>query len=166
MNLTAQSLRDEFLGRVCITRQDERCLLNQRIARLSPGPLVEPRFLVYALKASRFRRFVDSLNTGSLIQHMFTRQLDEFEVPVPPREVQLAAIEGVGRDISLLDDVERTIDLALSSSDGLRREILAAAFSGRLVQQDPNDEPASELLARIAADRPGPARSRKKKNGG
>ena len=37
MNLTAQSLRDEFLGRVCITDEDEGCLLNQRLARLTPG---------------------------------------------------------------------------------------------------------------------------------
>src|SRR5439155_26285951 len=36
MNLTAQSLRDEFLGRVCMTTSSERCLLDQRQARLSP----------------------------------------------------------------------------------------------------------------------------------
>ena len=36
INLTAQSLKDEFLGRVCMTSSAERCLLNQRIARLTP----------------------------------------------------------------------------------------------------------------------------------
>jgi type I restriction enzyme S subunit len=36
MNLTAQSLRDEFLGRICITSADEHCLLNQRLAKLTP----------------------------------------------------------------------------------------------------------------------------------
>src|SRR5262249_39522308 len=46
INLTAQSLRDEFLGRVCMTAPTERCLLNQRIARLTPIQ-ANPRFLLW-----------------------------------------------------------------------------------------------------------------------
>jgi Type I restriction modification DNA specificity domain len=74
MNLTAQSLADEFLGRVCMTRADEHCLLNQRIARLSVVS-ASTRYIYYLLRSSRFRRFVDTLNTGSLIQHISTSQL-------------------------------------------------------------------------------------------
>src|SRR5439155_544692 len=87
MNLTAQSLKDEFLGRVCMTSRSERCLLNQRIARLSPI-FVNPRYLLWMFKSRHFRRFVDALNKGSLIQHMFTSQLSEFPVPLPPLEEQ------------------------------------------------------------------------------
>lgn len=153
INLTAQSLKDEFLGRVCLTSEGERCLLNQRIACLSPGSDIVPRFLLYALKAPRFRRFVDSLNTGSLIQHMFTRQIGEYEVPVPSRDEQLAAIETAERELSILDEVERALDGASVKSDLLRRSTLDAAFSGRLVPQDPSEEPASELIARTNAER-------------
>lgn len=83
MNLTAQSLKDEFLGRVCLTGSDERCLLNQRLARLSPIKVL-PEFILWLFKSSVFRRFVDELNTGSLIQHMFTTQLGDFLLPLPP----------------------------------------------------------------------------------
>jgi type I restriction enzyme, S subunit len=83
MNLTAQSLNDEFLGRVCMTGHDGQVLLNQRIARLSPIAM-NPRFVFWVLKSPVFRRFVDQLNTGSLIQHMFTSQLDQFVFPIPP----------------------------------------------------------------------------------
>jgi type I restriction enzyme S subunit len=69
INLTAQSLADEFLGRVCLTSPGEHCLLNQRIARLTPV-LLPPRFLLCVFKSPWFRKFVASLNTGSLIQHM------------------------------------------------------------------------------------------------
>lgn len=41
----------------------------------------------------------------------------------------------------------------LKAAQGLRQSILKQAFTGELVQQDPNDEPASELLKRIAAER-------------
>lgn len=62
--------------------------------------------------------------------------------------------EGIGRN-------EREIDGALRSSAALRQAILHQAFTGRLVPQDPADEPASALLARLRAEReaaPSPAR--------
>lgn len=83
MNLTAQSLKDEFLGRICLTSSPERCLLNQRICRLIPIS-VPPWYLLWMFKSSMFRRFVDGLNTSSLIQHMFTSQLADFTLPLPP----------------------------------------------------------------------------------
>lgn len=64
MNLTAQSLKDEFLGRVCITAAGEECLLNQRLARFTPI-IIQPSFALYLLKSWDFRRYVDGLNSGS-----------------------------------------------------------------------------------------------------
>jgi hypothetical protein len=54
--------------------------------------------------------------------------------------------------------VEADIDAKLKNAQGLRHAILRHAFTGQLVPQDPNDEPASELLKRIAAEREGPRR--------
>lgn len=153
MNLTAQSLKDDFLGRVCITPPAEHCLLNQRLARLRVGPEVEPRFLLWLFQSPVFRRFVASLNTGSLIQHMFTRQLDEFRFGIPPLDEQRRIVAEVERQLSILDATKAAIDRALERSKALRRAILERAFTGRLVPQDPSDEPASVLLERIRAER-------------
>jgi hypothetical protein len=142
MNLTAQSLRDEFLGRVCLTGEDERCLLNQRIARLIPIVDLQPKFLLYHLKSRRFRRFVDSLNTGSLIQHMFTRQLAEYAMPVPPLDEQIEAVRAVEQQLSILDSISQAMRLASSRADGLRRSILRSAFHGTLVVPGAAKEPA------------------------
>jgi type I restriction enzyme S subunit len=152
MNLTAQSLKDEFLGRVCITGPGERCLLNQRIARLTPVE-AEPRFVVYALKSRRFREFVNSLNTGSLIQHMFTSQLDEYEIPFPPLEEQRRIVAEVEERLSAIEALRAAIERAQRRSAALRRAVLERAFRGELVPQDPSDEPAEALLARIRATR-------------
>ncbi|WP_141398024.1 hypothetical protein [Nitrosomonas ureae] len=51
------------------------------------------------------------------------------------------------------DQLDQTITTALQQAEVLRQSILKKAFSGQLVPQDPNDEPASELLARIKAER-------------
>jgi type I restriction enzyme S subunit len=47
-------------------------------------------------------------------------------------------------------------DGALRQSEALRQAILQKAFTGRLVAQDPSDEPASQLPARLRAERPKP----------
>ncbi len=152
MNLTAQSLRDEFLGRICITSADEHCLLNQRLARLTPI-LVHRRFFLWLLKSSIFRRFVDGLNTGSLIQHMFTSQLAKFVLPLPPLQEQEKIAAEVEAKLSTVEQNEAACEKASRGIDALRQSILKRAFEGKLVPQDPNDEPASVLLERIRAKR-------------
>jgi len=152
MNLTAQSLKDEFLGRVCITGPGERCLLNQRIARLHPV-LVRARYLLWVFKSPVFRRFVDGLNTGSLIQHMFTSQLAECVLPLAPLAEQDRIVEKVEDALSVDEHLQETIDGAVERITRLRQSILRWAFEGKLVDQDPNDEPASVLLERIRRER-------------
>ncbi|MBI4519449.1 MAG: restriction endonuclease subunit S [Gemmatimonadetes bacterium] len=148
MNLTAQSLKDEFLGRVCMTGPTERCLLNQRIARLSPV-LVNPKYLLWVFKSRHFRGFVESLNTGSLIQHMFTSQLSRCPVPLPPLAEQLRIAAAAEEHLAIAESVERAITSSMNRCSRLRPATLRWAFEGKLVDQDPTDEPASVLLERI-----------------
>jgi len=152
MNLTAQSLKDEFLGRACLTGINERCLLNQRIARLKPI-LIHSKYLLYVLKSQIFRRFVNGLNTGSLIQHMFTSQLDEFVFSLPPFEEQKRIFNELERKLSVIEEIEGQIDSGFIRAERLRQSILKSAFEGRLVPQDPADESANILLERIRSDR-------------
>ena len=55
--------------------------------------------------------------------------------------------------LSEVDQLDQTITTALQQAEALRQSILKKAFSGQLVPQDPQDEPASKLLARIKAER-------------
>jgi type I restriction enzyme S subunit len=146
MNLTAQSLKDDFLGRVCLTGTDERCLLNQRLARITPVPNVHSRFLFYVLQSPPFRRFVDTLNTGSLIQHMFTSQLDGFSFDLPPWDEQKEIVDAIESSLSIAETAATTVELALQRAERLRQSILKRAFEGKLVPQDPTDEPVNQLL--------------------
>jgi type I restriction enzyme S subunit len=163
MNLTAQPLRDEFLGRICITDEDEVSLLNQRLARITPV-LIPPQFMLWTLKSWRFRRFVDKLNTGSLIQHMFTSQLAEFAVALPPIAEQQRISDAVDAQLIILNSQEKTLEITNARSSSLRRATLTAAFTGQLVPQDPNDEPASALLERIRVERASQPRQKATRN--
>lgn len=79
--------------------------------------------------------------------------LRAFPVPVASAAEQLAILEQAQTQLESLDQQERAVDLALKQSTAQRQNILRAAFAGELVPQDPNDEPAAVLLARIRAER-------------
>ena len=79
--------------------------------------------------------------------------VSEFAVPLPPLLEQQAIVAEVESQLSVADEVEKTITAELKRAEQLRRSILKKAFSGKLVPQDPNDEPASVLLKRIKTEK-------------
>lgn len=74
-------------------------------------------------------------------------------IPVPAREEQVRIIEILEVNLSELDQLDQTIATALQQADVLRQSILKKAFSGQLVPQNPDDEPASALLERIKLEK-------------
>jgi type I restriction enzyme, S subunit len=79
--------------------------------------------------------------------------LRSFPVPVAPAEEQREVLAQMQIQLDSFDRQEETTDLAMKQAAAQRQNILRAAFSGELVPQDPNDEPASVLLERIRAER-------------
>jgi type I restriction enzyme S subunit len=70
-------------------------------------------------------------------------------IPVPPIVEQHRIVAEVERLLSVADEVEQTVCAQLARAQRLRQSVLKSAFEGKLVPQDPNDEPASSLLERI-----------------
>jgi len=79
--------------------------------------------------------------------------LREFPVPVPPAAEQREIASALDAALTSIADQAATVNRALRQAAAQRKNILQAAFSGQLVPQDPNDEPASVLLERIRAKR-------------
>jgi type I restriction enzyme, S subunit len=79
--------------------------------------------------------------------------LKKTPIPLPPLPEQEAALESLERSLHFAGELEVPTELSLKQSIAQRQNILRAAFSGQLVPQDPNDEPASVLLERIRAER-------------
>jgi len=75
--------------------------------------------------------------------------LSKIILPLPPLAEQQKIVEEIERRFSVADEVEKAIDNSLKQAERLRQSILKKAFEGKLVPQDPNDEPADKLLERV-----------------
>lgn len=89
------------------------------------------------------------------------------ELDLPSRQEQNEIVRRVESLFAMAETLEKQYQQAKQRIDRLTQSILAKAFKGELVPQDPNDEPASELFKRIQAEREAqePAKKTRKKKG-
>ena len=74
-------------------------------------------------------------------------------VPLCTLDEQKQIVKEIEKRFEVTDEVERVIAENLEKAEQLKQSILKKAFEGRLVPQDPTDQPASELLAQIQTER-------------
>jgi type I restriction enzyme S subunit len=98
-------------------------------------------------------RLVNAKKVGVALTHFNTKSMAEMVVPLPPIEEQKFLLAEIERLFSIADEIELTITISLRQAETLRQSILKRAFEGKLVPQDPTDEPASILLERIKAEK-------------
>ncbi len=114
---------------------------------------VEPFFLQHSLNSyfcySQAQKYTHGVGNQDL---GLTRMIDII-LGVCSIDEQKEIIKIIDERLSITDQLEQTITTALQQSEVLRQSILKKAFSGQLVPQDPNDEPASVLLERIKAEK-------------
>jgi type I restriction enzyme S subunit len=130
------------------------CLFESNMMRSSFAGLLAPHFIeAYLHSSSGRQRLIRgakwAVNQASINQQDVKRT----PVPLPPLAEQAAIVEAVEDQLSVLDHLEADLEAKLKGAQALRQSILRHAFTGQLVPQDPHDEPASELLKRIAAER-------------
>jgi type I restriction enzyme S subunit len=89
------------------------------------------------------------------IQHLPLEKMMTLPLPAPSLAEQKQIVAEVDRRLSVVSELEANVEANLKRAERLRQSILERAFSGRLVPQDPNDEPASMLLERIRIQRGG-----------
>ncbi len=100
---------------------------------------------------------------GTTVESIEVYELKKFPCPVASIEEQKEIVNLIELKMSVIDELEVTIDVEIKKSESLRQSILKKAFSGMLVEQDPNDEPASVLLERIKAEKAKLVKTTKKK---
>ncbi len=143
----------ELLGRPAMWQDGTtEMYFTNSLIRFRAGPDVLPSWalLVFRrhLHSGRFRQ--ESRVTTN-IAHLALGRFKTVEFPVPPLDEQAALVADVERRLSLLDAASRTVLASRRKADQVRRALLQDAFNGRLVHQDPSEEPADTLLGRIRA---------------
>ncbi len=87
--------------------------------------------------------------------------LSDILFPLPPLDEQRQLLAEIEKRFAVADELEKVVNEGLEKADKLKQSILKKAFEGKLVAQNPNDEPASVLLARIKKS-PNPTKGKKK----
>jgi type I restriction enzyme S subunit len=114
---------------------------------------VVTEFVAYYLRSPQVFDQVEELVHGVGRPRINTTQIKELHLPICSPVEQAEIVRVLDARLEAADALEAEIDAALARAEAMRQSILKQAFSGRLVPQDPTDEPAAALLARIKARR-------------
>ena len=108
-----------------------------------------PHFFVNAINSLPIKNQIIRITKGVAQLKVSLGRFENVVLPLPPLAEQRQIVTEVERQLSVITQLEITVDANLKRVERLRQSILKEAFAGRLVPQDPNDKPASVLLERI-----------------
>lgn len=114
----------------------------------------DPDLLSLFINSIYGRKYIPSVVSQQVGQaNVNGKKLLSLPIPFPPVVEQERIVQEVQRLLSFADNVETGILQGLTESRILWKQILKTAFEGKLVPQDPSDEPAEELLERIRQEK-------------
>jgi len=137
--------------------------LSRDVARIAPTGDVVPEFLSAFLASPEARRFFTAHARGVAVRGINIGDLRRLPVPLPSMAEQTNSVRQILDCNAATARIDGEVRTAERRGRQLRRSLLTAAFSGSLVSQDPNDEPASVLLNRAAAERAASTSTRPKR---
>jgi type I restriction enzyme S subunit len=143
-----------YLGMFAIAPLLDESYVNQHIALARPvGGFSKQYFGYYTISHVGGIRHLNRQTKGAVKAGLGLDDIRNYPVPMCSLPEQEQIVQKLESRLSEIDNLDQTITTALQQSEALRQSILKKAFSGQLVPQDPNDEPAAELLARIKEER-------------
>ena len=145
--------REAPAGNAAVIRENEQVCLGQRTVLIRPmDTLIDSVWLTYAILAPYSRNHLTSKATGSTVSHVNMASIRPFDLPLPPISEQHRIVAEIRRWFALIDQIEQGKSDLQATIKQTKNKILDLAIHGKLVPQDPNDEPAIELLKRINLD--------------
>lgn len=143
-------------GTVCLSRtasvgyvfiMGREMATSQDFVTWTCGDLLLPKYLMYALmgEGEEIRRF----GKGTTHTTIYFPEVRAMHIALPPLEEQAEIVARIEAAFAQIETLARATAAARAALTQLDRALLTKAFQGKLVPQNPNDEPASELLARM-----------------
>jgi type I restriction enzyme S subunit len=143
------------VGRCCVVPPTiETAIITKHVYRISTNQaIMNPYFLMYSfLGCDEVQKQLYGSIRGQTRPGINGAILKQIKIPIPSLDEQSTIIEEIEARLSVIDKLEETIETSLQEAEALRQSILKQAFAGKLAPQEPGDEPAEALLARIKSN--------------
>lgn len=145
----------EQIGRVALWDGSiQRCAHQNHLIKVRfKDPAVAEFVLLWFLSRVGRDQILEVASSTSGLYTLSLSKVSALAVALPPLEDQQRIVAEVERLFSVIIELEKTVHSSLQRAERLRQAILKKAFEGKLVPQDPDDEPATALLERIRQER-------------
>jgi len=145
----------ELVGKVGIVSSPPvNAVFNNNLMRIRLCSAVDPRFVCEQMTSEVFRKQMELVKRSTTnVAAVYAKDLFPLAIALPPATEQTRIAEAISKQKSVLHQLIIDCEKLDRRSAAMRQSVLKEAFLGKLVPQDPNDEPASALLERIHAER-------------
>jgi len=131
------------------TYNGEKIILGKSACYFNLLPDISKSYICNIIESDYFRKYAFKSATGSTIKNVPLKAINDFYIPLPPLQEQRRIVESIEHRLSFVDYIELDKEKLQETIKKAKSKVLDLAIHGKLVPQDPTDEPASELLKRI-----------------
>ena len=131
------------------TYNGEKIILGKSACYFNLLPDISKSYICNIIESDYFRKYAFKSATGSTIKNVPLKAINDFYIPLPPLQEQRRIVESIEHRLSFVGYIELDKEKLQETIKKAKSKILDLAIHGKLVPQDPTDEPASKLLKRI-----------------
>lgn len=159
----------ELVGKSCVWSGPEGVVFNNNILRVRFEENINPRWVEIYFRSPKGRKLLASVKSATTsVAAIYQKSLFQLEILIPNSGEQTEIVRRVETLFAFADRLEARLKTAQTAANRLTPALLAKAFRGELVPQDPNDESAAELVRRLretrAADSASKPKSKRKQS--
>ena len=145
------------IGRSAVWESTQEMYYQNALHRVRFYGGINPHYFQLLLECYKGNQILDAYSKGMTIKHLVQTALNTIVFPLPPLSEQNRIVDAVNRLLPYLHSYDRAEQKLSALNTGfpeaLKKSILQEAVQGKLVPQDPSDEPAEALLERIRAEK-------------